>query len=1771
MFPIISALFSFSKTFIKYFFLSLFFSLKLYAQVSGGSANSKVFQLSRELQLNYQTNGFLDFEDDNPYLSGVGLPSNEVNGDIEVILEFYPVLTSTSNSLWEQWRDNVLSGGSGLPLASLILELDVSKIRNTLYGVKRSFPSATFYNGEKLLENKAKILNPFTDSEGNWEITIGGFHFNNGTSDELPDFDVEHVWGEYETQYTHGGMVMPSGRYWLLIDYEFLYPVLVRPQAPRINGIVVPVSTNATQGYSLYKSYNGDYTDNDSYTKGSIIINSSSKNSFPEFNYANQSGVVLNSDYKKYRLNGTIGGTFINDRGIIRSEIYPDYKNIIVQILNPDTGYEDESIYTLSPNSVGEWDLIIDNLNTVGKTYEISVYGYNSYDDKGESVEFSIKRDPAVQPYAVNFYPATLVEGEEYEQDLATNFERLFFPKQSTITFSGSGNPGDKIETRLFPASYETISTGNNKDFFPRPLANALYMPKYSMVSSSTIAPNGDWTVNFPYENISSGLYSVGNVPTGDFISEENTTTTGVITGFQVDQKSSGNLVASPEFSFNYSSKTSTTSIGPVEDNGPFVGFESNVRFGFRHSLGMYDVQPPQSVNSDLKSKWCPDGNCVNWNDAEGTQFRLFEQKAIELGLTLEWYDDDNNLVGTQLIQTTSTNTYLQPNFVSTNYVVYNDDRVAVQWQPYVEVNSWSLKYKDDISLPKDSNNNYYSKYRLYSNIQPTAFKEIQRGLDDPRLIYFLVTNSFDFDEDNPINIIKWDYNGIDGRAKPNSEINIYAVSDPSISLNTATINADDQGMFYFPFSNFTTDNTYLEKQQFIIKASDNSGYQTTSRVTLQLAYNLPETPTINFDNALSSSSANAVKTYERQLTGVLQGTPNSEYTIRATSSNSTDQQDGINYPLLTTDLNGSVSFKLGRNPYPGTNSGLDAFDYINDSSVKGFFLSNEYFIDVNGSSSEIIGKKPEFVQGSVVRENDVRVTIENPFRFSLEVLEHDNSNLSYSFPPSGGSMNNPSYEELFTTWPNGREVGPLVSEGPKLDLTNLSDQGSVVIKENYTEGRRKSSPIYTNKVGETHIISGTSQPGSTIDVKIIDQSDVSVVANINGEWNASIPISGSYTNGQHIYFRVKETFSSEKATELLSANNYVEIIQGLMVIDTEAPEIPVLNSSIQNYLSYPLVKGTAEQWSTVTIEIDGKTYTSFSDGNFAVQIDEDLAVGDYNATIYTTDRAGNKSAEDTFVLTIMNPPSNATNYVENSKSFKKIFLDVPIDLGNDSDSDYSKFEIELSNTIDGVVTKLFFTNNSINFTPIDDNIFVSFDGTTYEKLAYLLKINDTPVAYITGTVSLTLNDDSSKVLIQNGNSNNFNLVPVYDLNGSTITLADGIVAIDLRSQTSLGFSNGDLESLFNNLEFYSDKLYEFDPTLNFENIFYVNLVGLGSSVRQPYGIRINLENLDDIPDPLSVTAPSATDTHRQDRTSTATFDIAEFSDLDKTDQYTAELFKITLKGYNDFPISVNSSSVASSILASESNSADFLYTKTLDTPLLLGLNNQVSVETSIGTFNLTLNATPNDNQQFNEANFTADITPININVFDEDIYFQAFVRLKNVNTPDLDNDGVTDYVLYDWKYTVDGSTDIPVIAFDYQTIDEATLTDADFYNTENPSNTGVVLFDYALFDPVDLRKDFTTFQVKFSGYDPLLDEGFIIDGNIININNVFAEYTATYNNGAIVMNGKTDVYNTVQLLDTGNILAEKITNSNGDFILSSAFSPTTKNFYYKSKVLDSN
>ncbi|NDB30738.1 hypothetical protein EB151_14465, partial [archaeon] len=298
-------------------------------------------------------------------------------------------------------------------------------------------------------------------------------------------------------------------------------------------------------------------------------------------------------------------------------------------------------------------------------------------------------------------------------------------------------------------------------------------------------------------------------------------------------------------------------------------------------------------------------------------------------------------------------------------------------------------------------------------------------------------------------------------------------------------------------------------------------------------------------------------------------------------------------------------------------------------------------------------------------------------------------------------------------------------------------------------EGRRKSSPIYTNKVGETHIISGTSQPGSTIDVKIIDQSDVSVVANINGEWNASIPISGSYTNGQHIYFRVKETFSSEKATELLSANNYVEIIQGLMVIDTEAPEIPVLNSSIQNYLSYPLVKGTAEQWSTVTIEIDGKTYTSFSDGNFAVQIDEDLAVGDYNATIYTTDRAGNKSAEDTFVLTIMNPPSNATNYEENSKSFKKIFLDVPIDLGNDSNSDYSKFEIELSNTIDGVVTKLFFTNSSLDFTPFDDNIFVSFDGTTYEKLAYLLKINDTSVAYITGTVSLTLNDDTSKVLIQ--------------------------------------------------------------------------------------------------------------------------------------------------------------------------------------------------------------------------------------------------------------------------------------------------------------------------------------------------------------------------------------------------------------------------------------
>ncbi len=150
----------------NYFIFIFLINIYSYPQSVGGSANSKVFQLSSTLNSNYNTNGFLDFYDDYPTLSGKGLASNAVNGNIEILLEWYPVNTAQSNTLWEQWRDNVKNGGNGLPISQVQPVLNLNNLRKNLQGVLRAYPGPKFYGGEYYLENKVPIKNSSTNANG---------------------------------------------------------------------------------------------------------------------------------------------------------------------------------------------------------------------------------------------------------------------------------------------------------------------------------------------------------------------------------------------------------------------------------------------------------------------------------------------------------------------------------------------------------------------------------------------------------------------------------------------------------------------------------------------------------------------------------------------------------------------------------------------------------------------------------------------------------------------------------------------------------------------------------------------------------------------------------------------------------------------------------------------------------------------------------------------------------------------------------------------------------------------------------------------------------------------------------------------------------------------------------------------------------------------------------------------------------------------------------------------------------------------------------------------------------------------------------------------------------------------------------------------------------------------------------------------------------------------------------------------------------------------
>ncbi|MBD3942225.1 hypothetical protein IF188_11010 [Microbacterium sp. NEAU-LLC] len=156
-----------------------------------------------------------------------------------------------------------------------------------------------------------------------------------------------------------------------------------------------------------------------------------------------------------------------------------------------------------------------------------------------------------------------------------------------------------------------------------------------------------------------------------------------------------------------------------------------------------------------------------------------------------------------------------------------------------------------------------------------------------------------------------------------------------------------------------------------------------------------------------------------------------------------------------------------------------------------------------------------------------------------------------------------------------------------------------------------------------TPVISGTAEANSTVTV-IIDGAEAgTTTASPTGEW--SFTPSTALDEGEHTVVAT----ATDEAGNVSPDSNTVNF-----TVDTEAPEAPVIEQPLDNAVldtATPVISGTAEADSTVTVIIDGAeagTTTASPTGEWSFTPSTALDEGAHTAVATATDALGHVSVE---------------------------------------------------------------------------------------------------------------------------------------------------------------------------------------------------------------------------------------------------------------------------------------------------------------------------------------------------------------------------------------------------------------------------------------------------------------------------------------------------------------------------------------------------------------
>ncbi|MEB6297217.1 Ig-like domain-containing protein, partial [Staphylococcus gallinarum] len=188
----------------------------------------------------------------------------------------------------------------------------------------------------------------------------------------------------------------------------------------------------------------------------------------------------------------------------------------------------------------------------------------------------------------------------------------------------------------------------------------------------------------------------------------------------------------------------------------------------------------------------------------------------------------------------------------------------------------------------------------------------------------------------------------------------------------------------------------------------------------------------------------------------------------------------------------------------------------------------------------------------------------------------------------------------------------------------NKSDEAVVEVKDTTPP----VAPTVSEVTSESTQVTGTGEPGSTVKVELPDDTELTGVADDQGNYGIDIPANQKFRGGEQLKVTSTDPSGNKSDEKVID------------VKDTTPPVAPTVSEVTSESTQ---VTGTGEPGSTVKVELpDGTELTGVADdqGNYTIDLPSNKKFnGGESIKVTSTDASGNKSDEKVIDVKDTTPP----------------------------------------------------------------------------------------------------------------------------------------------------------------------------------------------------------------------------------------------------------------------------------------------------------------------------------------------------------------------------------------------------------------------------------------------------------------------------------------------------------------------------------------------------